>query len=841
MLYKGLQLDRFQEEAIAAINRDTSVMVTAPTGAGKTVIAEYAVEKCLRENRRVIYTAPIKALSNQKYRDFYAEYGEKIGIVTGDVVLNPHAQVLLMTTEIFRNTIFDNIERLQDVSYVIFDEIHYINDIERGTVWEESLIFAPQHIKFVCLSATIPNINPFTEWMQSVRDINIEIVEELKRPVPLKHYLYFKDYGIGHIPHIKPLRKRSQHDMRKPRRSPFENEKPPALPTDFVETRLIPHLHREKQLPCLYFCFSRRGCEENAKSLAFGSQLQLLNEEQTTQILKQFDELCLQFDIAEEKRVAEFRKLVRCGIAYHHAGMLPTLKEVVERLFTSGLIQLLFTTETFAVGINMPACSVVFDSLEKFDGIGFRHLKAREYHQMSGRAGRRGIDTIGYVYAQIIPAYADAGEIQGVVSNKIEPIESQFNLAYSSILNLYQKYGNDIYDVYTMSLSNHQHRVQISKLNNQMNVKTKKLQTLPKPECIHEGIDGSVQIEKHYRQKRKRENKIKGLYAEMSQIKSRMRRKKRRKERSKRLAPIQKEIKRLKTNHEQSLCTGCQHLKTCAGRYRVIRQEETQLEKMKKKTRHTKNHPQRQIAARLKVLADLGYIEAQSVLPRGSTAAGIYGYELQLTQLLFNGLFEQLTEDEINCLMVAIITEPRKDGYFKPLKEERLLEALYAVNSEISRIQRLELKHKVAEITPLLELRLCTAILAWSRGCAFDQLEKYADLDAGDFVRTFRLVIDQLRQIRRAMSGHVALVNKLSRCIGKINRDVVDAERQLRIGQDNLDEVKVEVFDQPLLIAVDDFSEVEAEDTTTISSQPLPTAVDDFDEVESEDETTISS
>ena len=218
------------------------------------------------------------------------------------------------------------------------------------------------------------------------------------------------------------------------------------------------------------------------------------------------------------------------------------------------------------------------------------------------------------------------------------------------------------------------------------------------------------------------------------------------------------------------------------------------------------------------MLEELGHIEAQTLLPRGSTAACIYGYELQLTQLLFSGLFEQLTEDEINCLMVAIITEPRKDGYFKPLKDERLLEALYAVNAEISFIQHLEVKHEVTEITPLLELRLCTAMLAWSRGCDFDKLEKYADLDAGDFVRTFRLVVDQLRQIRRAMSGHTALVEKLNRCIGRINRDVVDAERQLRIGQENLDETNVEVFDQRMLVAVDDPDEFESEDETTISS-----------------------
>ncbi len=790
MLYKGLQLDRFQEEAIAAINQGASVIVTAPTGAGKTVIAEYAVEKCLEENRRVIYTAPIKALSNQKYRDFFTEYGDKIGIVTGDVVLNPHAQVLLMTTEIFRNTIFDDIERLQDVSYVIFDEIHYINDIERGTVWEESLIFAPQHIKFVCLSATIPNINPFADWMQSVRDVEIKVVEELKRPVPLEHHLYFKDYGVGTTKHIRELRNRAQQDARKRRYDQRKNRRVKALPSDFVETRLIPHLQLEKRLPCLYFCFSRKGCEGNASALAFGAQLQLLTETQRTEILRQFDELCVLFDIVEEKHIAKFRKLLSRGIAYHHAGMLPTLKEVVERLFTSGLIQLLFTTETFAVGINMPACTVVFDSLEKYDGIGFRYLKAREYHQMAGRAGRRGIDTIGYVYSQIIPAYADEREIKSVVTDKVEAIESQFNLSYSSILNLYNKYGDDIYDVYTMSLSNHQNRTRVANLNNQIEVKTENLRTLPKPECIHDGIDATQQIQKHYRDERNREKRIQSLHVEIAQVKSRTRKKKQQRERVKRLNAIQKKIIVVQREAEQSLCEGCQHLQTCTNRSKTIRRVETQLQKLKKRSTFIENDPRQQISARLKVLEELGYTAGQTLLPRGSTAAHIYGYEIQLTQLLFKGVFERLTEDEINCLMVAIISEPRKDGYFKRLEDENLLEIFYGVSSEISDIQNLELKHGVTEITPMLELRLCTAMLAWSQGCEFENLEKYARLDAGDFVRNFRLVIDQLRQIRRAMVGHTALVDKLNRCIDKINRDVVDAERQLRIGQENLAETE---------------------------------------------------
>lgn len=792
MEYKGLQLDRFQEDAIAAINRDNSVIVTAPTGAGKTVIAEYAVEKCIQENRRVIYTAPIKALSNQKYRDFYAEYGDKIGIVTGDVVLNPYAQVLLMTTEIFRNTIFDNIERLDDVSYVIFDEIHYINDIARGTVWEESLIFAPQHIKFVCLSATIPNIAHFAEWMQSVREIDIEVVEELNRPVPLEHYLYYTDYGIGTTKHIATVQQKAVQAQQTKAWREKKDDKKRALPTDMIEARLLPYLHRENRLPCLYFCFSRKGCEANALYYADGSHPNLLKKSQKAEILAKFDALCAQFDIVEEKDSAEFRRLVSRGIAYHHAGMLPTLKEVVERLFTSGLIQLLFTTETFAVGINMPACTVVFDSLEKFDGIGFRYLKSREYHQMAGRAGRRGIDTIGYVYAQIQPLYADADEIRKVVADKIEPIESQFNLSYSSILNLYEKYGDDIYDVYTMSLSNHQNYSRIAELNTQIKTLDDRCKALPRPTCIHDGVDGTEQIEMHYRLKRQTDQALRRFQVDLAKIKAETRGKKRRKQRIKRLAPIHKQIKKIQAGSAKSLCDGCHQLNQCTARYKKIRREEQRVQKLKKQTNVIENYPRLQIAARLKVLKALGYIEEQRVLSRGNTASHLYGYELQLTQLLFSGFFERLTEDEINCLMVAIVSEPRKDGYYKPLKNARLLGALDAVNREISRLQRLEVRHKVAEGTPMLELRLCTAMLAWSRGCEFDKLENYADIDAGDFVRTFRLVIDQLRQIRRTMRGHDVLIDKLNRCIGKINRDVVDAERQLRIGQEDAPEPEPE-------------------------------------------------
>lgn len=797
MQYKGLALDLFQEEAIEAINQEQSVLVTAPTGAGKTLIAEYAVEKCLQTNRRVIYTAPIKALSNQKYRDFQAEYGDKIGVVTGDVVLNPFAQVLLMTTEIFRNTIFDDIDRLQDVSYVIFDEIHYINDIERGTVWEESIIFAPQHIKFVSLSATIPNITSFAEWMQSVRDIDIKVIEELERPVPLEHHIYFNGFGIGKVDHLNDLRfvlkreirqrekmKWSDDKKSEQNRSTESNTKRTEIPKEIINVDLVPYLQKKRRLPCLYFCFSRKNCEANAKNYASYTTRNLLDEEKQKQILQMFDALCTQYDIDEESVINDFRKLIACGIAYHHAGMLPTLKEVVERLFTSGLIQLLFTTETFAVGINMPACTVVFDSLEKFDGVSFRYLQAREYHQMAGRAGRRGIDPVGYVYSKVDPRYATLSDVRKAVSDKIEPITSQFNLSYSSILNLYEKYGDDIYDVYTMSLSNYQNKKRITDLNAHIEQLEEELESLPVPVCIHDDINGLKQIEKYYRHKRKNTQKRENIHADIAMAKSRSSRGKSKKARNKKLKFEYDKLNNLKSELNNNLCHDCYNQDECSERYQTIRKTEQNIVKRKNRQTNVEDYQRNQIAARLNVLATLGYIEELTLLPRGNTATNIYGYELQLTQLLFSGFFERVSEDEINCLITAIISEPRKDGYYKKIKDKRMLSIFGAATNEIAEIQRIENQHNVSDLTPLLELHLCSAMRAWSRGCEFDDLTGYADLDAGDFVRTFRLVIDQLRQIRRAMPTHTALVDKLNRCIGKINRDVVDAERQLRIGQE---------------------------------------------------------
>jgi superfamily II RNA helicase len=780
MIYKGLKLDRFQEEAIHAIDGHRSVIVTAPTGAGKTVIAEYAVEKCIRMGRRVIYTAPIKALSNQKYRGFYRQYGDAVGIVTGDVVLNPFAQVLLMTTEIFRNTIFDDITRLEGIEYVIFDEIHYINDIERGTVWEESIIFAPQHIKFVCLSATIPNINQFAEWMQSVRETEIDIVEELQRPVPLEHHLYLEGYGIGDIGDLRGLQREINfggfYDQ------PVDDELIAEAFPSIIRTDLIRYVQNQNQLPCLYFCFSRKGCQQNAEYYA---KQNFLTPEGRNEILYLFDWLCTRYNIREERNVEDFRYLVSKGVAYHHAGMLPTLKEVVERLFTSGLIQLLFTTETFAVGINMPACTVVFDSLEKYDGINFRYLKAREYHQMSGRAGRRGIDTVGYVYARADARFGDVEQVQRIISDKIESIESQFNLSYSSILNLYEKYGDDIYDVCTVSLNNFQNYERIIEIDTKLKRAQTTFKDLPPPMCIHEGVDGFEQIGGYRRLVDGLADRTQLLKMQRREIKRKERGKHRRKMRMRQLAQLDRQLRQIESEKQESLCYNCEQFKLCDRQHRKIERYTNQIRALQEQKAHFKNYQRKQIASHLKVLEKLGYIDESGLLPRGKIASQINGYELQISQLLFRGFFEDLNEDEINVLIMAIVCEPRKDvRYYRKLKDKRLRQLLREADAEIDSVQVLETRYQVAEMLPRLETKLSTVILAWSQGCEFEALQQYVNLADGDFVRVFRLVIDLLRQIRRAMAGHTGLLDKLDRCIDKINRDVVDAERQLRIGQE---------------------------------------------------------
>lgn len=441
--YQNFELDFFQEEAVKAIDRGESLIVAAPTGCGKTLIAEYAVDVSLEKKKRVIYTAPIKALSNQKYRDFRKRFGDEIvGIQTGDVTINPDGTLLIMTTEIFRNLILENSSRLADIYYVVFDEIHYLDDPERGTVWEESIILAPRDIRFMCLSATVPNIHELADWMGSVRGTEVTVIEETHRPIPLKHAFYSPKFGIMNLKYIAKKYRQSEKERKK-----FLRRKPSSR-------RIVQYVLEQGQVPILYFCFNRKSCEFNAEQ---HSALNLLSDDERSKVQTMVNELVELYNLQGYDRLAYMRNLWESGCAFHHAGILPAAKEIVERLFTAGLIKLLFCTETFALGVNMPASAVIFDELEKFDGVEFNYLMTREYNQMAGRAGRRGMDAVGFVYSQIIPEATDVRQLERLLYGQNEKISSRFFASYSTILNLYSRLGDEAFEIFRKSLHNFKH------------------------------------------------------------------------------------------------------------------------------------------------------------------------------------------------------------------------------------------------------------------------------------------------------------------------------------------------------------------------------------------------
>ena len=779
MHYKNFDLDPFQEEAIESIENGRTLIVAAPTGSGKTLIADYAIEKYLKLGKQIIYTAPIKALSNQKYRDFSHDYPDMVGIMTGDVVMNPNAPLLIMTTEIFRNIIFEeNAARLEDVEYVIFDEIHYINDIERGTVWEESIIFAPEHINFICLSATIPNLDEFTDWMSEVRHRQVDAINEEQRPVPLEYGLYMKGHGLGNLmdfkTKVRELRNKNRSNPNGP--NSFDDTWESRRRTkDKGEFDLIRYIQKRKQLPCLFFSFSRRECENKAMTYR---DRDLLSPQEKDEVLHIYDDLCERYEVLDSDNARRLRGLVVHGVAYHHAGMVPMLKEVVERLFTSGLIKLLFTTETFAVGVNMPACSAIFGSLEKYDGVSFRYLKAREYQQMAGRAGRRGIDPKGYVYASVDVSYDDYDAVRRIVSEKPEKIESQFNLSYNSIINLYAKYGEGIYDVCDRSFSNFQNHEVVRDLDQRLKSSLDLLEKLSVPICIYdcqEEIVRYIDLSK----------KIRGGKIQARKIRRDMKRSKqgqnRKNDMGVKLEESESELGVLQADLKGAICHRCKLQSNCMSRESKLKKESSRKDHLIKRMEQVRNHQRNEIRIRLNVLRQLGYSEDLNLLPRAKLAAKVSGYEIQTTELFFGGYFNELDVDQINVLVMAIVFESRKGDFYRKLKDKTIRSILRKADKKIEGFISVEGSLGIKESTKPLDPKFSSATYAWSKGCSFSELAQHTDASDGDIVRSFRSAIDLLRQLKRAVAGDASLADKLNSCITVINRDIVDAEKQLSV------------------------------------------------------------
>jgi len=439
MDFQGFHLDDFQVKAIESIDKGNSVVVSAATGTGKTLIADWVIDKNIQLGKRVIYTAPIKALSNQKFRDFTKLYGkDSVGIITGDVQINTNAQVLIMTTEIYRNMLLARDELIGSVNHVIFDEIHFISDIERGTIWEESLIFSPKYVRFVCLSATIPNAEQFAAWIASIKGHTVDVIRYATRAVPLRHHVFDIEYGITTLTDLVKRLKHDKHSgIQRVGHNVYKQDR--ERPRRPMPEQVVAELRSRDWLPCLYFVFSRVDCERQAGFLS--KRFNFLEGEQRARVQQRFRDTIPQ-DQRELESVRRVREWASKGIGVHHAGLLPSIKESIELLFADGLLKVLFTTETFAVGLNLPARATVFHSFMKYDGMNFRYLNSKEYFQLAGRAGRRGIDTEGFAIGAI-DRMADFATIEQFTSADTDPIISQFRMSYNTALHLISQHTTE--------------------------------------------------------------------------------------------------------------------------------------------------------------------------------------------------------------------------------------------------------------------------------------------------------------------------------------------------------------------------------------------------------------
>ncbi|KAK4190592.1 NUC185 domain-containing protein [Podospora australis] len=516
------ELDTFQKEAVYHLENGDSVFVAAHTSAGKTVVAEYAIALAAKHMTKAIYTSPIKALSNQKFRDFRQEFDE-VGILTGDVQINPEASCLIMTTEILRSMLYRGADLIRDVEFVIFDEVHYVNDFERGVVWEEVIIMLPAHVSLILLSATVPNTKEFASWVGRTKQKDIYVISTPKRPVPLEHYLWankniykivdpekrfvekgWKDANAALQGKDKPPKAieaapargggnqrgggrggaqrggnqqqrgggggRGGGGQQRGRGGPPRASHNPGhmgrtgRPGGFTSAaqdknlwvHLVQFLKKQSLLPACIFVFSKKRCEENADALS--------NQDFCTAQEKSAIHMTIERSIARLKpedrvlpQIIRLRELLSRGIAVHHGGLLPIVKELVEILFAQTLVKVLFATETFAMGLNLPTRTVVFSGYRKHDGHSFRNLHPGEYTQMAGRAGRRGLDTVGTVI--IVPPGGDEAppvtDLRQMILGEPNKLRSQFRLTYNMILNLLRVEALKIEEMIKRSFSEH--------------------------------------------------------------------------------------------------------------------------------------------------------------------------------------------------------------------------------------------------------------------------------------------------------------------------------------------------------------------------------------------------
>lgn len=770
------QLDNFQKHSIDRIRKEESVLVTSHTGSGKTLVADYAIKLAKQKNKRVIYTSPIKSLSNQKFYEFSQKYKGimTIGILTGDIKFNPDAECLIMTTEILRNLLYKqktsneiaekhleiNID-MKDVDSVIFDEIHYINDLDRGKVWEESIILLPNHIKLVMLSATIDRAHEFAQWIYNIKGKMVNLISNNKRPIPLTHSVYYftkfpkKFKKTVHLfdndRYIKAVSNISKKRMVKVYNSDgnfdnasyndicnlvtYERKNKRYYSEVEVLNSMITFLQKTNKLPALFFIFSRKKCEHYAGKITTSLNDSKEQNEVNKIINKQLRLLGQPEIYLNDPKLFELKKMLEKGIAVHHSGLLPVYKEIIEILYSKGLIKVLFATETFAVGVNMPTKTVIFTSLEKFTQQGKRMLHTHEYQQMAGRAGRRGLDTHGHVIilANMFRNLPSCHEMNSIMAGKSQYIESKFNFNYQFLLKAMLAEDVNLDEFINKTLLKQD-------IKQEYEMKLERLHFLE-----NELLDVGFTIEQ----------KIFDEYYYLSQSLEK---------KNKRAKNIEK-IPHFNKQYQLYLDT-----------YEMFQERNYLRDYVPKLLEFMKKDESKS----LKYLVDNGYIKNKELTMKGLVASQINECnEIIFTEMLMNDIFKDLSDIEIAGLLGIFcdtkFQEEDKRGNIDNLEiPEKLKAKLYKIQTIINTFQT---KENEAEIKVRNEwdmnLDMVEYVYYWASGTSFSNLQ-FMNFE-GNFIRDM-IRVDNIAKDLVMMSelvGKLDVMSEANKINDKIIRDLV--------------------------------------------------------------------
>ena len=743
----NFELDDFQKLAIEHIQNGKSVVVCAPTGAGKTCIAQSAIHLALEKGERIFYTTPLKALSNQKFNDFSKSYGEDlVGLLTGDTTINRDAQIVVMTTEVFRNMLYgttfgDLKDNLQNVKYVVLDEVHYMNDEDRGTVWEESIIYCPTNIQLIALSATVQNSQQLTDWINTVHS-KTELVYTDFRPVPLRFFYYDSSKPNTILPLLTPEGKLNKKIRPESKYKYFNKKEKVKNPT----TSVVQVLHEKNMLPAIYFTFSRKKCDENARKCL---KLELLTKEESLQLNQLVDEYIKLNPYLENNPQID---LIKQGIASHHAGLLPGWKALVEKLFQKGLIKVVFATETLAAGINMPARTTIISSISKRTDNGHRTLSANEFLQMSGRAGRRGMDEIGYVVVIGTP-FQTPDEVAQLVLSDANPLESKFSPRYSMVLNLLQRFSLDeakelIFKTFGYFSSSDR----LTPLLKKKEARLTEIEALHDFSCRWNLNDNDFE---NY-------NKLKNQFVQMRTLYKTLKRQAKGKHKNPDLAPevieFQQKSRELQKRIENYGCNACKIYKKHKRCIELTERFNREIKKLDKEIEFQKDVYWQKFLAHKAILEITGNLIDNYPTDRGKiTMALRCENELYLSEIILSGLLDNLNVVELASVICAIISEEGRksdEEIARPCCKQvrKILNQIKDIRRKIFLLERDNTIENPMFINPFY----CYFIEYWIGAnlnpdsnpmTTWEELFSDTEVSQGDVVRTFKRTIDVLRQL----------------------------------------------------------------------------------------------